>query len=333
MNGRYSMKITSKSSFPASPDKEFRPEEPTSLEENSMESIGIPLFIESFSQNPVSEKNESTMKTLKTSSIPKLKLRPRPVRKKNDFLACSFNTTPPKILIPFLPSDSIQNPSESHKNGQTKPEQKPLPPPPFIPQMQLKIMSAPATPEGPKTRRTMTDPLSRRRQKKAKLNRFGPAPLSSPPQLVPSFDFAISSNNSVRACKTPLTVERPTAPFATPPSSTITRVLPPSMNSEERLLKKNSGGGFVVPPSVAKPIAKRPFITPSNNGSASKSRTRSASFSAEYYCTPRRIFSSAYNNKGAPLSSSGRYSAFSMSSILSSSSSTIRRTLSTDNAD
>jgi len=350
VTGRMNETITSAASFSASLDQESRPEEPPSLQETSREPVVLPFFFESFSQTSENEKN-------KGSSIPKLKLKPRLNRKKKDSLAwdvqaCSYETPTPKILIPFLPLRSIQHSSQSRENSQRMLQQKTLPPLPPIPQLPMQFTSAPATPERPKkTPRTINDPLSLRRQKKAKLTRSDSAPLSLPPQLTPSFDFGIISTNSTRntTCKTPLNPKHPAAPFTTPSSVTINRIIPPSttseerpfttplsatinriilpsMTSEERVNKSNNWGGFLeVPGGVAKPIAMRPFITPSNNCSTSINRTRSASFSGDYYCTPRSIYPRAYNNRAATLSSSGQYSAFSFSSVLSPSSTPIWR--------
>jgi len=288
----------------------------------------------------------------RSSSTPVIKLKPRPQRRTGTsihprmneccgMMPSSFKTTPPKIFIPFLSSRSTYSspPLQKQEQKQQSQQQTLLPVHPLIPQFLLQSPSAPSTPDGSKIRRASSIPIPLQRQKKTKWTRSVSTPLSSPPQLIPSFDyFGISS--ATRDIITPPPISaRPPAPFTTPPQSAITTQVPMLMDSivgETTYYKyKYSGERVVLPAVMAKPIARRPLITPSDRHN---NRTGSGSDSSYDDCTPKRLFapgSIGNHNIGDPaasLSSSMECSAFSFSSVVPSASlsTTMRRRLSAD---
>ena len=258
----------------------------------------------------------------------------------------SYKTLPPSI--PLLSSRSTQL------------EQKPLPPPPLIPQFPVRFTSAPppSMPCVPKTRTTSVDHQNgmlllqqQEEQQQEDIKRIGcNGSMSSPPQLIQSFDSGlllptkyVSSSRRRSACRTPPIPEGPHSLLTTPLSANITQRIQRITCSTERVRKTRNE----MPAIVLKPITRRLCVTPASNQrpefrdtttitttantTTNNNRIGRAPFSGDDNCTPRRLFHSSHdsnsNNKihgGAiPLSTSGGYSAFSVSSALPSLSTTI----------
>jgi hypothetical protein len=314
------------------------------------------LLSSSFEPTQDYSKNKSITKGQRSSSTPKINLKPRPPRRSSasirsrengcrTMMPSSFKSPPPKIFIPFLPS---QNKYYS-RQYQKQPQQKALPPPPLIPQLtNMHSPSNPTTTDGSRTRQSWSDPLPLQRQKKTKWTRSVSTTLSSPPQLITSFDYSISAATTRDAITPPPIPIRPLTPLTTPPSIICTNTLL-LMRSVEAL-HKNSGGKIVAPAAVvAKPIARRLVITPSNRHNNKTNRTCGSSpfsdafFSLDDDRTPHHVFPTSMSNHnsdgGAASLSSSVESSFSSAAPPSSMSTTIqrstriRRPLSTDEDD
>ncbi len=308
-----------------------------------------------FSEDPASnfgektnQKKKSIMKRTPSNCTPGFKLKPRPQhRLKIDLcrttttsssstststsstLRSSFTTPPPRIFLPFLPSIPKQAPTALPGKKETLCKQKPLPPPPLIPQFFVPAPSASASSADSKINRVMKDPEKLLRPKKMRRTMTGSRPLSSPPQLITSFDFGISV--ATRDLITPPpTTKRPVAPFRSPPSIMITHT-PLSNSSVETIYNNNKDGGIVV----AKPIARRPLITPSNRNNSNNTKINNKFAATD---SPNPIFRSMLKQErtnAASSLSSIQGSAFSFSSSVPSSllHATIRRTLSEDDEE
>jgi len=289
------------------------------------------LLAPSFEPIPEYSNNKSIKKGQRSISTPKIKLKPRPPRRSSasirpredgcrTMMPSSFKSPPPKIFIPFLPS----------RNRYSQ-YQKALHPPPLILQLPTHSPSTPTptttTTDGSRFRQVWSDPLPLQIQKKTKLTRLLSTSLSSPPQLIPSFDYGMSVATTWDAITPPPISIRPPAPLTTPPSL-ITSNTPLLMTSVEAI-HKNSGGEIVAPAAmVAKPIARRYFITPSNRHNTNTTNTTNTNRTCDTFlswdddCTPRRVFPSSMSNNHnsdvgvASLSSSVESSAFSFSSAV-----------------
>lgn len=342
--------LSSVASFSSSLDEESKFEEP--LPRLDSDSLFIALDKElpgnpcSVKPAPDYSKNKNKNPKEQTSmSIPKIKLKPRPPRRSSarhqgagyhSFESSPFKTPASKIFIPFLSSRSSYSSTQLQKQH----PQNPMPPPPLIAQLSPPPSSNPSTPDGAKIRSVENTPLSLPRQKKAKWNRPASMPLSSPPLLIPSFDYGITAATREDAITPPPITKRPNAPLTTPPS-VMTDNTPPIEDSVGTVQKR--GRGTAV---MAKPIARRPFITPSKPQSSSNDASTSAPSSVNSFswndttCTPSTSLPSTLRHGNssslvAPLSSSVECSAFAFSSALPSSLlyTTIRRTLSADEAE
>mmetsp|Transcript_7267 Transcript_7267/g.17721 ORF Transcript_7267/g.17721 Transcript_7267/m.17721 type:complete len:402 (-) Transcript_7267:145-1350(-) len=335
--------------FSASLDEESRPEElsfePPTLSPFDAISESSPL--KSFSDNTKNQEKNIATKNNRSISLPKIKLKPRPARRSRSTLTRTYKTPSTLAFLMFRSTHSL---SQYPETSQEQRKEKPLPAPPIIPQFPVSFTSAPtaSTPCTPKTP-----------QQKTICNGSAAAastPLSSPPQLIASLDSPFSSTTKrsfMTACKTPpMAHERPT--LKTPRSANITtRMLPPITRSTDRA--RDNSSGRMVSVGVVRPISRRLFVTPASNHLPRTSNTtanihhrlRSATLSGDEDCIPLRHFPGHYNDNsnnyssssssgsiihgingaGAiPLSSSGEYSAFSVSSALASTFATIRKT-------
>ena len=327
-------------------DEESRMDEPL-CESKTSSRLGSHLFATSVDKklsasfpSSLSQKQERS-----SMSIPEFKLKPRPKARNSatssgshtdayvkSRLSC-FKTPPPKTFIPFLPCPRKQPTSQETKPSPQAQEQKPLPPPPLMPQLQASVTFA--TPSKAKISFQSKEPELLLRPRKTRRTMRLSKPLSSPPPLIPSFDYGVSSTTR-DAITPPPGASASNIPFMTPLSIMVTKT-PLSMASVGTPDKN-----LVV---VAKPIARRPLITPSTlHGSGTKDpKNQKPSI---FECSPRRLFPSSFRNSNniinerngvasSSLLSSMESSAFSFSSSIPPSllSSTIWRTLSTDEDD
>ena len=318
-------------------------DEESGLEESLIESDSLPPSVMNDFSNDLDNRPHSSYSKKSANEeqlsigIPKLKLKPRPKGRSNaavgyrmdssrSKLRSPFKTPPPRIYIPFLPS--LPNTKYSSTKGQNRPpsQKKPMSPP----QMTLPCNTQPSAIVGSyrdskiQHKMNTSDLLLRPRKSRQTMA------LSKPPQLIPSFDFGISAATS--GVITPR--KRPAAPFTPPPSFVATNT-PLSMKSVEAF-RKNSVDRAIV---VAKPIARRPLITPSDISNSNIKIRKRDKFSA-HGCRARRLFPSSIHDHertsaASSLVSSTASSAFSSSSKAPSSSlaTTIQRALSEDADD
>jgi len=215
-------------------------------------------------------KNKSATKDQRSSITPKIKLKPRAQRRNDNIRPFSLHTAPPKIFIPFLPSHPVDSPPKFPEKRQNQPREEPLPNPPppmpFFPVQSLSFpstsfLSTPTTPDASKIGPATIDPIPLYRKKDMKRTSATTTPLMSPPQLTPSIEYGISSV-AIDAITPPPPSIRPLASLATPPSAMVIQTPLPLMSSVDTY--KNCGGRSITSAVMAKPIARRPVITPSS---------------------------------------------------------------------
>jgi len=252
-------------------------------------------------------------------STPLIKLKPRRHRN-SSFSSSSSSSSSSKILHFNSPCDSPKGTKAS-----------PMGQPPLIPQFfttpdRSKIREQPM-PSPPKRAKLTTPPTQSTPQEK------------SPPQLIPTFDYGIgATTNRNEDSITPPPQIRPRLPskdmFMTPLLSLQTPTKEPVSKEFSFTLSSDPVAAF------AKPIARRPLITPSNRlrsiscsnenspnrllSSSNNSNDRSKNATSMFWvddCTPMRLFQPnitdtnvANNILPAPLSSSMECSAFSNAS-------------------
>lgn len=295
------------------------------LDKPSLQPVMQISSLTSSSFDPRNQKRKSSATNYRRMSPPKIKLKPRPPRRNQGKAKCSYKTPPP---IPFLPTQSRHFSSQVLKTSQERPEEKPLP------HFSSQFSSIPpvSVPCFPKTRRATMDEQNDPLGRKKKINWIGSTPdtttptlLASPPQLIPSFDFGLSSlgksstNTSSTtittrtACKTPTTEdpERSRALLTTPSSATITGAHPPIICSSDHV--SIIGSGDSTPAVVLKPLTRRLFTSPVSKRrlpqqpSATTTRKlssnhhhqhpfKSASFPGDDNCDPHSIFRGSFNN-------------------------------------
>ena len=326
-------------------DEESRTEEPL-YESKTSSRLGSHVFATSVDKKLSASFPASLSHKQERSSmcIPEFKLKPRPKARNSaasngshtDLYGksrlSSFKTPPPTTFIPFLPCPRNQATSEETKPSPQAQEQKPLPPPPLMPQLQGSVTFA--TPSKAKISFESKEPEFLLRPRKTRRTMRLSEPLSSPPPLIPSFDYGVSSTTR-DAITPPPGASASYSSFMTPLSIMVTKapLSVASVGTPEKNLV------------MAKPIARRPLITPSTlPGSSTKDPKNKKPSMLE--CSPRRLFPSSFRNSNniinerngvanSSLLSSMESSAFSFSSSIPPSllSSTIRRTLSTDEDD
>lgn len=333
-------------------DEESKMEEP--LHESQMSARpAIKPFATTIDKNlsasfPSIFSNQKNQRKQEVASIstPDFKLKPRPKGRSSEHemhLNCkisrsSFKTPPPRIFVPFLPAQGRKQSFLEETEQLQEATQKPLPPPPPMPHLQAPTIFT--SPTRAKISYEAIEPELLLRPRKARRTMGVSNPLSSPPPLIPSFDFGVSAT-SMDAITPPPGVPPTASSYTTPLSIMVTKT-PLSMASVGTPNKN------IV---VAKPIAKRPLITPSTLHGSSKKDSKIQK-PMVFDCSPRRLFPSTFrhnnknNNKnnnnnnifsgragvGSSWLSSMESSAFSFSSSAPSSVLvyTIQRTLSID---